>query len=329
MGLSNALAVSLSLNPFHADAAIRARLEGLEASAGATVRAAIAGGLERTRRDVAANTGGILLRADADAIRGQHGLTVEELMVLGRPVAEGYSRPPISDFHVGCVGLEAGTGNLIFGGNLEFVGAHIGNTVHGEGFVFARAFSRGTAVETICLGQAHPCAHCRQFLSEFAATSRLTLIDPLGHRLTMAQLYPWPFDPGYLGERGIVAGQIRHPDLKLEPADVAPNVAARLTELGRRSYTPYGKAPAAIALTLSEGTVIGGAAIESVSFNPTMSPLQAAMIDLFAHGYAAGDIAAAAIATARDAQVDYARHAADALAIIAPGVTPKMLWWAR
>ena len=28
------------------------------------------------------------------------------------------------------------------------------------------------------------------------------LIDPLGHRLTMAELYPWPFDPGYLGEPG-------------------------------------------------------------------------------------------------------------------------------
>lgn len=325
--MSNALGTELSVNPFHADPTIRARFEALDASIGADVRRAIARGLERTRRDIAGNNGGVLLRDDVDAICREHGLTVEELMRLGKSFAEGFARPPISDFHVGCVGLEAGSGNLIFGGNLEFVGAHIGNTVHGEGFVFARAFSRGTAVETICLGEAHPCAHCRQFLSEFAATRELTLIDLAGHRLKMADLYPWPFDPGYLGETGIVAGEVRHPHLSLAANDLPHATAARLTELGRQSYTPYGKAPAAIVLTLQDGAVVGGAAIESVAFNPTISPLQAAMIDLFAHGYAAGDIGSAAMA-AYPGPVDYARHARDLLGVVAPGVTLREVAWA-
>jgi len=131
--------------------------------------------------------------------------------------------------------------------------------VHGEGFVFARAFSRGTAVKTICIGEAHPCAHCRQFLSEFAASGDLTLIDPLGHRLTMADLYPWPFDPGYLGQTGIVAGRIYQPDLVLAPNDLPPSQAARLTALGRRAYVPYGKSPATILLIRSDGALIGAA----------------------------------------------------------------------
>jgi cytidine deaminase len=287
----------------------------------------IAGALDSTRRDVAGNNGGILQREIVDEIRAGYGLSVEELLLLARPVAEGYARPPISDFHVGCVGLEAETGNLIFGGNLEFVGAHIGNTVHGEGFVFARAFSRGTSVATICIGEAHPCAHCRQFLSEFAATKDLLLIDPLGHRLKMADLYPWPFDPDYLGETGIVAGDVRHAGLALATSDLAPAVAAKLTELGRRAYTPYGKSPAAILLTMRDGTLIGGAAIESVSFNPTMSPLQAAMIDAFAHGYGAADIASAAIATGAG-PVDYARHARDLLGAVAPGANLREVAWA-
>ena len=327
MRLSNPLGVPLSLNPFRADPAIRSRFERLDKTIGPAVRDAVAAGLMRTQRDVARNTGGILLRAEADAIRATHGISADELLLLARTIAEGFSRPPISGFHVGAVGLEADSGNLIFGGNLEFVGAHIGNTVHGEGFVYARAFSRGTSVETICIGEAHPCAHCRQFLSEFAATQSLMLIDPLGHRLSMAQLYPWPFDPGYLGEQGIVAGQVRHPDLGLAPNDLPPAAAARLTELGRQSYVPYGKSPAAILLTLKDGTLIGGAAIESVAFNPTMSPLQSAMIDLFAHGYAASDVAAAVIA-ACPGPVEYVRHARNLLEAIAPGIPLREVAWA-
>ena len=263
-----------------------------------------------------------------NSIAAEFGLTGDELVLVALKQAETFARPPISNFFVGCIGREAETGNLVFGGNLEFPGAHIGNTVHGEGFVFSRAFSRGTSIATIAVFEAHPCAHCRQFLSEFAATANLALIDPMGHRLRMADLYPWPFDPDYLGEKGIVAGEIRHPDLTLGANEFAAPVAAKLTELGQQSYTPYGKSPAAIVLTLNNGAIVGGAAIESVSFNPTVSPLQVAMINLFAHGYAASDIAAAAIATTPGALVDYAGHAAGLLAAIAPGVTLDMVSWA-
>lgn len=316
----------MSVNPFHADAAIRTRFEALDASVGPAVRAAVAAGLERTRRDIVRNLGGVLLKQDADAIRLEHNLTVEELMLLSRMTAASFAVPPISNFFVGAVGLERETGNLIFGGNLEFVGAHIGNTVHGEGFVFARAFSRGTSVESICLGEAHPCAHCRQFLSEFEATADLTLIDPIGHRLKMADLYPWPFDPAYLGERGIVPETARHPYVNLEERGLRVDIAARLLDLVRRAYVPYGKSPAAIVLQLVDGGLIGGTTIESVSFNPTMSPLQTAMIDLFAHGYAPADIVGAAM-VARAGAVDYLRHARDLLSVVAPKVSLTSVAW--
>ena len=292
------------------------------------VREAVAHGLATSQRGVADNLGGVLPADRAEAISSANGVTIDELMLLSLPVAQTFARPPISGFFVGAVGREAETGHLLFGGNLEFPGGHIGNTVHGEGFVFARAFSRGTAIETLALGEAHPCAHCRQFLSEFAAPASLTLIDPLGHRLRMADLYPWPFDPAYLGERGIVAGEVRHSNLELGPNELAPEAAAKLADHGRRSHVPYGKGPAAIVLTLRDGARVGGAAIESVAFNPTMSPLQAAMIDLFAHGYAASDIAAAAIAVQPGSPVDYARHARDLLGVVAPGISLETIAWA-
>ena len=327
MDLSNPLDRGLSVNPFTADLALRARVAELEASVGAEVREAASAVLARTRRDLARNLGGVLPRADADAICRHHGLAAEELMLLVRPLAEREAHPPVSHFYVGVVGREVETGNLILGYNIEFPRTHIWNAVHGEGFVTTRAFSRGTTLNTIALSEAHPCAHCRQYLSEFARGTDLTLIDPLGHRLTLAALYPWPFDPDYLGQKGIVAGEVRHPGLALAANDLPPATAARLTELGRRSYTPYGRAPAAIVLTLSDGTVVGGAAIESVAFNPTMSPLQAAMIDLFAHGYGARDIVDAAIVS-YPGTLDYTRHARDLLGVVAPGISLREVAWA-
>ena len=79
---------------------------------------------------------------------------------------------------------------------------------------------------------------------------------------------------------------------------------------------------------MHDGAKVGGAAIESVAFNPTLSPLQAAMIDLIAHGYAASDIASATVAVQPDAPVDYAQHARDLLGVVAPGIPLEVVGWA-
>jgi cytidine deaminase len=316
----------VSANPFSAVAAVREHLDRLDRERGDAIRGEVRDAFGHGRGDPAANMGGIVDAATVARICAGHGITLEQLMLLCLRVAEHFSHPPISHFTVGAIGLEAETGNLVLGGNLEFPGTPISNTVHGEGFVFARAFSRGTSIKTIAIGEAHPCAFCRQFLSEFAATANLTLIDPLGHRLTMEQLYPWPFDPAYLGQPGIVAGNIPHPTLEL--AGAGGPVAAPLTAAGRKSHVPYGGKPAAIALTLRDGTIVTGAAIESVSFNPTMHPLQTAMIDLIAHGYDASDIAAATLAAESNAPVDYVHAVQTLLAAIAPDVPLEVVAWA-
>jgi cytidine deaminase len=314
----------LSLNPFTADPAIRDRHEALKARAGPQIAAEIEARIALRRHGVADNLGSVLLAAEADELIAKHELRgVEELMLLALAPAQKIARPPISNFFVGAVGLERETGNLILGGNVEFPGTHLGFTVHGEGFVFTRAYSRGTSVAIIAIGEAHPCAHCRQYLSEFASTRDLVLIDPLGHRLTMAQLYPWPFDPGYLGETGAVAGKDYWPGLTA--AGPAP---AELLSAGRRSYSPYSKCPGAVILTLGGGNKIAGIAVESVAYNPTIGPLQAALIDLLAHGYEPSDIASAALGTVRRGSVDYTDSTRELLGRVAPQAAFDVVEWA-
>jgi cytidine deaminase len=318
----------MSLNPFTADPAIRERYEALSARAGPQIAADIAARIALRRRNAADNLGSVLLAAEAAEIIAAHGLTgIEDLMLLALSTAREIARPPISDFFVGAVGLERETGNLIFGGNVEFPGTHLGFTVHGEGFVFTRAFSRGTSIAAIAIGEAHPCAHCRQYLSEFAATRDLVLVDPLGHRLTMAQLYPWPFDPGYLGEAGAVAGTEYWPQLSPDRPSPPSETAERLVAAGRRAYSPYSKCPGAVILTLRDGSLVAGTAIESVAYNPTMGPLQAALIDLLAHGYEPSDIANAALGTVQGGSVDYSEGTRELLGRVAPQATLNIVAW--
>jgi len=318
----------VSVNPFKADPAVGEQLAWLENDRGDAIRGEVGDALtNRGKADPIENMGGVLPKQAADRIAGGNGITIETLMLLSLGVANGYARPRISSFTVGAVGLESETGNLVFGGNLEFPGANIANTVHAEGFVFARAFSRGTSIKTIAIGEAHPCAFCRQFLSEFAATQALTLIDPLGHRLTMAELYPWPFDPAYLGETGLVPGTIYAPHLALGANSLAPQVAELLTDAGRRAYAPYSKCPGAVVLQLRDGNLVAGSSIESVAFNPTIAPMQAALIDLLMQGYTYAEISAAALGTVVGGAVDYTNSTAELLAAIAPEATLELVDW--
>jgi cytidine deaminase len=318
----------MSHNPFHADPQIAARVAELGALVGGDIATDIARLASARSRRPAENLGGVILRDEAARLIDGYGLDgIEELMLLALPAARQVARPPISDFFVGAIGLERETGNLILGGNIEFPGTHLGLAIHAEGFVFTRAACRGTTVETIAISEAHPCAHCRQYLSEFAATRELTLIDPLGHRLSMAELYPWPFDPAYLGETGYVPGTAQ-PGLALGENVLPAIIAGRLLEAGRRSHAPYSKCPAAVVLALDDGETVSGFAIESVAFNPTMGPLQAALIDLVAHGYEPAAIAEAALVTRRGGNVDYALSVTELLGKLAPAAPLSIVGWA-
>ena len=320
----------MSHNPFTADAAVKERLDAVVAERGEAMSIAIETILKGRVKQVEENLGGVITGEEASSLCEWFELDgIEQLMLLVLPHAQKLARPPISKYEVGAVGLERDTGALIVGCNVEFPGTHLGYTLHGEGFVTTRAFSRGQALAKIAISEAHPCAFCRQYLSEFAASRELVLIDPLGHRLTLSELYPWPFDPAYLGEGGALPGTTLWPDLTIEPNGLPSDVVSKLEATGRRAHAPYSKCPSAIVLGLSDGKLVAGASIESVAYNPTIAPLQAALVDLLAHGYDHRDIVEAALVTPRGGFVDYAQSTAELLGRIAPDVRLQTVAWAR
>ncbi|WP_181409750.1 cytidine deaminase [Martelella alba] len=303
------------------------RIAEIEHNHGPAIRQEAESLAGRGREALKANAGSVLSAAAAEKICDRFDIEdIEFLMALLVDTAALRARPPISGFFVGAVGLEAETGNLILGGNLEFPGTHLGFSVHGEGFVSSRAFSRGTSVKTIALSGAHPCGHCRQYLSEFAIGADLNLVDPLGHRLKLADLYPWPFSPEALDEKGAEGGRINFPDLALADS-ISDAIAPALLAAGKRAHAPYSRSPGAVVLELKGGALISGATIESVAFNPTMPPLQAALIDLLAHGFDYNDIERATLGTVTGGPVDYARSTAELLTILAPQASLDVHNW--
>lgn len=254
--------------------------------------------------------------------------SADPVLCAAVPLAASLADPPISAYRVGAVGREVPSGDLLLGGNLEFPGSELSRTLHAEGVVAIRAFLRGSSLDTLAIHSARPCAFCRQTLIEYAWAPDLRLIDPDGHRRSLAELYPWPFVPADLGELGVVPGATPWPGLAVagDPA-VPADVAALLGSSGSRAHAPYSSCPAAVVLRLRDGRLIAGATIESVAFDPTVGPLGVAIVGLRTGGDGYADVEAAWLATPAGGIVDDVGPTRAFLAAIAPGVPLVATTW--
>lgn len=312
--------------PFRADETVARRMAELSTRVGSAVEAEVHALVEAPGANPLDGST-VNATAVADLVE-RHGLASErELALLALPVARAMARPPISGYRVGAVGIERESGALVLGANLEVPGADLGSTVHAEGFVAVRARRRSATLETLAVYEAHPCAHCRQTLAESAASDDLGIIDPLGHELGLAELYPWPFQPHALGVEGDRAGAAPWPDLALLADDVPADVADLLQEVGSRAHAPYSGAPSAVAFQLRDGRLLAAAAFESVAFNPSITALQAALVELVAARAVPDDIARAWLARTAAGSIDPAPGFRALLAAVAPSAEARVADW--
>jgi cytidine deaminase len=234
---------------------------------------------------IAARPGGAstIPAAVAEDLVARHGLaSSSELALLALAAAGELARPAISGYRVAAVGIESETGDLLLGANLEFPGSELTTTIHAEGFVALRARDRGRTLATLAVREAHPCAHCRQTLSESAAADGLALIDLEGNTLALRDLYPWPFRPAALGVAGDTPGLQSWPGLAFVGPVPPDGIAAPLLEAGGRAHAPYSGAPSAVVLRTEDEALHGAGCVESVAFNPSISALQAALVEVVA-----------------------------------------------
>jgi len=228
------------------------------------------------------------------------GTSIEQLMLDLIPLAKTFAIPPISNFFVGVVALGA-SGSLYFGANYEFTGHALTFSVHGEQAATVQALSNGeSGIEMLAISAA-PCGYCRQFLNELTSASTLTIILPDTPATPLTTLLPAAFGPIDLGVTGGLMSPQSH-GMTLATSTNDDVVRAGLNA-ANRSYAPYSASYAGVALKTSDGGIVTGSVAENAAFNPSMSPLEAAIVNLvIGAGRKYGDIVDAVLVEARDSK---------------------------
>lgn len=208
------------------------------------------------------------------------GITIEQLMLDLIPMAKTFAIPPISNFYVGAVshGL---SGSLYFGANYEFPGQALSCSVHGEQAATVNAFAHGETGIDLLAVSAVPCGYCRQFLNELTTAATLQIILPGTPITLLTTLLPNAFGPVDLGISAALMSPQAHGMTLPEPIDDVTNAALHAANT---SYAPYSLSYAGVALKTSDGSIYTGSVAENAAFNPSMSPLEAAVVTLTING---------------------------------------------
>jgi cytidine deaminase len=169
------------------------------------------------------------------------------------------------------------------GANMEFMHQPLNQTIHAEQSATLQAWHQGARyLQAIATSEA-PCGHCRQFLYEFEKNADLMVITPDGknlayRRTALSDLLPEAFGPLDLGKRsGLMSPAPQDRKLRLKAAAKDRTVAQALLA-AEKSYAPYTQNFAGCALQTKTGEIFSGRYAESAAYNPSLPPLQSAVL---------------------------------------------------
>lgn len=227
------------------------------------------------------------------------GLTLPQLTLTLLPLAAAFSYATISHFHVGAI-VWGGSGNFYLGANMEFSRQSLSQTIHAEQCAINHAWLHN---ETSLLGitiNASPCGHCRQFMNETSSAQTLRIYLPTSEH-SLPQLLPAAFGPRDLGVLDGLLQPQQHP----LPHQLTDRLLLAAAEAATQSYAPYSHSYAGVALQTQDGTLFCGRYAENAAFNPSLPPLQSALIMLRMAGYGPEDIQAAALVESQQGQISH------------------------
>ena len=220
----------------------------------------------------------------AGKLRRTLGVTSPELLRLLVQVAADKARPGISGFHVGAAALGK-SGRIYLGSNVELPGHVLGQTMHAEQFAVTNARNHGERELTQLAVTAAPCGHCRQFLRETGAGSKMKVLISGRRATSLGRLLPLSFGPEDLGVKGsMLSGRLNKLRLSRRPKAGYTKLAAAALKSAGKSYAPYSGNPSGVALQTRDGKVFAGSYAENAAFNPSLSPLHGALVSLLSAG---------------------------------------------
>jgi len=233
------------------------------------------------------------------------------------PLARTYSRPPISNYHVGAVARGL-SGNLYLGANLEFPGHSLGFSVHGEQAALSNAYMHADRGVSAIAVTAAPCGHCRQFMNELSPDGDIQVLLEGKPTAKLSALLPSAFGPKDLGVTDL-AFPVKEVDLNV-PKGATEELTMAALSAARKSYAPYTKAHSGVAIRSSSGRIYKGSYIENAAYNPSLAPLQTALVALILAGESYSAISEVVLVEVGGAPISQRSTAEAALCAVAPAV---------
>lgn len=233
--------------------------------------------------------------------------------------AQSYSRPVLSGYRVGAV-VRGTSGALYLGANLEFPGQSLSQTVHAEQAALSNAFMHDEpGIEALAVSAA-PCGHCRQFLYELSEGRDIQILMPGLAPIGLSDLLPQPFGPRDLKitQRPLTRSNVVPQDVEGNPTQAARYAAAK-------AYAPYSNSPSGIAIRTRAGAVYRGSYIENSAFNPSLGPLQVALVAMALANEDFGNIAEVVLSEASNNSISQLSATRSLLAVIAPKAEFRLL----
>lgn len=243
--------------------------------------------------------------------------TISDLMVRLLALARAYSHAPISGYHVGAVARGL-SGSLYFGMNLEIPQHSLGFSVHGEQAALSNAYMHGESGVTAVAVTAAPCGHCRQFMIEMSPRGEIEILVAGNSPVKVAALLPMAFGPRDLGFQD-GAFPVRTTKLKttVRPGD---DLTMAALEAAERAYAPYSSAVSGVGILTKTGRVYKGSYLENAAFNPSLSPLQSALVQVILAGEDYAAITRVLLLEIKNAKVSQTSVTRAVLSTIAPTV---------
>jgi len=238
------------------------------------------------------------------------------------PCAKQIAQPGISGFRVGAVAVAASDA-IYFGANFEFPGAGLLYTVHAEQAVALNARIHGeTRIKQIAVS-APPCGRCRQFLNEIEGGEDIEIITKTAKPARLAEWLPHSFGPADLKVTGGMLTPRENPIATLGGA--FDDLAQQAWEAARHCHAPYTNVYAAIALRFRGGSIVTGQSIENAAFNPSLLPLQSALVNVALRGLQAAAIETAVLVQTANGIVNHEPTTRELLAAVASRARLKVV----
>lgn len=237
----------------------------------------------------------MLTAEQVSLLKRESGLDEDALAFALLPLAAACARTDLSHFNVGAIARGV-SGNWYFGGNMEFLGATMQQTVHAEQSAISHAWLRGEKGLAAITVNYTPCGHCRQFMNELNSGLDLRIHLPGREPHALRDYLPDAFGPKDLDIKTLLMDEQDH-GFALQ-GDVLTQAAIAAAN---RCHMPYSNAPSGVALECKDGQIFSGSYAENAAFNPTLPPLQGALNLLNLNGYDYPDIQRAVLAEKADA----------------------------